>query len=119
VRPAIVDGDVSNYSGGNQQKVLIGKWLAGNPKVLILDEPSRGVDVGAREAIHAEIARLAREGVAILVISSEIDEVLGLATRVFLVDDGRLVDEIDPDEIGEAEVLAALFSHQGFKDSVA
>lgn len=119
VRPATVDGDVSNYSGGNQQKVLIGKWLAGNPRVLILDEPSRGVDVGAREAIHAEIARLAREGVAILVISSEIDEVLGLATRVFLVDGGRLVDEIDPDEIGEAEVLAALFTHQGLKDGVA
>lgn len=119
VRPAIIDGDVSNYSGGNQQKVLIGRWLAGNPKVLILDEPSRGVDVGAREAIHAEIARLAQEGVAILVISSEIDEVLGLATRVLLVDRGRLVDEIDPDEVGEAEVLAALFTHQGIKDGAA
>ncbi|PHP66948.1 ABC transporter [Zhengella mangrovi] len=119
VRPAIVDGDVSNYSGGNQQKVLIGKWLAGDPKVLILDEPSRGVDVGARETIHREIGRLASQGVAILVISSEIDEVLGLATRVFLVDRGRLVDEIDPDEVGEARVLAALFNHQGTGDTAA
>lgn len=119
VRPAIVDGDVSNYSGGNQQKVLIGKWLAGNPKVLILDEPSRGVDVGARETIHREIGRLAREGVAILLISSEIDEVLGLATRVFLVDRGRLVDEIDPDQVSETEVLAALFNHQGIGDNAA
>jgi len=119
VRPAIVDGDVSNYSGGNQQKVLIGKWLAGAPKVLILDEPSRGVDVGARETIHREIGRLAREGVAILVISSEIDEVLGLATRIFLVERGRLVDEIDPDTVGEAEVLAALFTHQGREDDAA
>ncbi|WP_116087478.1 sugar ABC transporter ATP-binding protein [Tropicimonas sp. IMCC34011] len=119
VRPAAVDGDISNYSGGNQQKVLIGKWLAGNPRVVILDEPSRGVDVGAREAIHQEIARLASEGVAVLVISSEIEEVLGLATRVYLVDSGRLVDEIDPDEVGEAEVLAALFKHQTTKDSAA
>lgn len=119
VRPAMVDGDVSNYSGGNQQKVLIGKWLAGNPRVLILDEPSRGVDVGARETIHREIGRLARDGVAILVISSEIDEVLGLATRVFLVDRGRLVDEIDPDKVSEADVLAALFTHQGMGDTAA
>lgn len=116
VRPAIIDGDVSNYSGGNQQKVLIGKWLAGNPRVVILDEPSRGVDVGARETIHREIARLASEGAAILVISSEIDEVLGLATRVFLVDRGRLVQQIDPDETNEAEVLAALFRHQGIQE---
>ncbi|MBV6648811.1 MAG: sugar ABC transporter ATP-binding protein, partial [Hoeflea sp.] len=117
VRPAMVDGDVSNYSGGNQQKVLIGKWLAGDPRVLILDEPSRGVDVGARETIHREIGRLASQGVAILVISSEIEEVLGLATRVFLVDRGRLVDEIDPDQVSEAEVLAALFNHQGMGDA--
>lgn len=116
IRPAIVDGDVSNYSGGNQQKVLIGKWLAGNPRVVILDEPSRGVDVGARETIHREIARLAAAGVAILVISSEIDEVLGLATRVFLVDRGRLVEEFDPDTTSEGEVLAALFRHQGIRD---
>lgn len=119
VRPAMVDGDVSNYSGGNQQKVLIGKWIAGNPRVLILDEPSRGVDVGARETIHQEIARMAAEGVAILVISSEIDEVLGLATRVFLVDRGQLVDEINPDDVDEAAVLAALFQHQSLEDNVA
>jgi ribose transport system ATP-binding protein len=119
IRPAIVDGDVSNYSGGNQQKVLIGKWLAGNPRVVILDEPSRGVDVGARETIHREIARLAASGVAVLVISSEIDEVLGLATRVCLVDRGRLVEEFDPDNTTEGEVLAALFRHQGIRDTAS
>ena len=119
IRPSLVDGDISNYSGGNQQKVLIGKWIAGNPKVIILDEPSRGVDVGAREAIHNEIGRLAREGAAILIISSEIDEVLGLATRVHLADRGQLVDEIDPDVVSEADVLAALFTHQGTEDNVA
>lgn len=118
VRPAIIDGDVSNYSGGNQQKVLIGKWLAGNPRVIILDEPSRGVDVGARETIHHEIARLAQEGVAVLVISSEIEEVLGLATRVHLVDRGRLIEEVDPNTVSEADVLATLFQHQGHEEPV-
>lgn len=113
VRPAILDGDVSNYSGGNQQKVLIGKWLMENPKLVILDEPSRGVDVGARERIHEAICDLAASGTSILLISSEIDEVLGLAHRAYLVDRGRTVGEVDPAENDEASVLAALFRHQG------
>ena len=112
VRPAMLDGDVSNYSGGNQQKVLIGKWLMENPKVVILDEPSRGVDVGARQRIHEAICELAAGGTAILLISSEIDEVLGLAHRAYLVDSGRIVAEIDPSDNDEASVLAALFHHQ-------
>lgn len=112
IRPADTMGDVLNYSGGNQQKVLLGKWLASNPNVVILDEPSRGVDVGARETIHNAIADLAKQGTAILLISSEIEEVLGLATRVYLVDRGRLVEEINPDEADESDVLAALFRHQ-------
>jgi ABC-type sugar transport system ATPase subunit len=122
VRPATVEGDVSHFSGGNQQKVLIGKWLAGDPAVVILDEPSRGVDVGARQRIHEAIAELAAGGVAVLVISSEIEEVLGLSHRACLVDRGRIVEEVDPATTTEAEVLSALFRHQAnpapaFKDS--
>lgn len=112
VRPPQIEGDVASFSGGNQQKVLIGKWLIGNPKVVILDEPSRGVDVGARQRIHEAIADLAARGVAVLVISSEIEEVLGLAHRAYLVDRGRIVEQIDPGTTDEAEVLAALFRHQ-------
>ncbi len=112
VRPADPDGDVSRFSGGNQQKVLFGKWLAGNPGIVILDEPSRGVDVGARERIHQAIAELAARGTAVLVISSEISEVLGLAHRAYLIDRGRTVEEIDPQEHSEATVLSALFRHQ-------
>ena len=115
VRPAIVDGDVSRYSGGNQQKVLLAKWLEGDPKLVILDEPSRGVDVGARETIHAAICDLAASGSAVLLISSEIEEVLGLAHRAWLVDRGRLVQEIDPDAVSESEILAALFRHQSLE----
>ncbi|MCY4301601.1 MAG: sugar ABC transporter ATP-binding protein [Aestuariivita sp.] len=119
VRPAIVDGDVSNYSGGNQQKILLGKWIARNPCVLILDEPSRGVDIGAREKIHEEISRLAAEGVAILVISSELNEVLGLANKVCLIDRGQIVAEVDPNRASEADVLATLFKHQGKEECSA
>lgn len=112
VRPAQIDGDVSNYSGGNQQKVLIGKWLMENPRIVILDEPSRGVDVGARQRIHKTIAELAASGTAILLISSETDEVLGLAHRAYLVDGGMIVEEIDPAENDEASVLSSLFHYQ-------
>jgi ribose transport system ATP-binding protein len=112
VRPAATEGDVSFFSGGNQQKVLLGKWLAGDPGVVILDEPSRGVDVGARQRIHEAIADLAQNGVAVLVISSEIEEVLGLSHRAYLVDRGRIVEEVDPSRTDEAAVLGALFQHQ-------
>lgn len=116
IKPAAVDGDVAHYSGGNQQKVLIGKWLAGDPSVVILDEPSRGVDVGARQRIHDAIAALAAKGVAVLVISSEIEEVLGLAHRAYLVDRGRIVAEVDPATTDEADVLNALFGYQAIPE---
>lgn len=115
VRPAKINGDISLYSGGNQQKVLLAKWLDGDPQMVILDEPTRGVDVGARETIHATIAELAANGTAVLLISSEIDEVLGLAHRAHLVDSGQIMQEIDPSTVVESEVLAALFQYQSLK----
>jgi ribose transport system ATP-binding protein len=112
IRPTAVDGKLEHYSGGNQQKVLIGKWLMEGPVVVILDEPSRGVDVGAREKIHQAIAELAAGGAGVLLISSEIDEVLGLAHRAYLVDGGRVFEEIDPNVTDEATALSALFRRQ-------
>jgi ABC-type sugar transport system ATPase subunit len=111
VTPANIDGEVPNFSGGNQQKVLLGKWLMQNPEIVILDEPSRGVDVGARQRIHESIAELAANGTAVLLISSEIEEVLGLAHRAYLVHDGGLVGEVDPEETTTQEILWTLF-HQ-------
>ena len=119
VRPADPDGNVSTLSGGNQQKILIGKWLMENPDVVILDEPSRGVDVGARERIHFAIAELAAGGTGVLLISSEIDEVLGLAHRVYLADGGRIVGEVVPEESSEADILALLFQHQSRRRGAA
>ena len=113
VRPNDPDGDISTFSGGNQQKILIGKWLLENPDLVILDEPSRGVDIGARERIHAAIAELAAGGTGVLLISSEIEEVLGLAHRACLAHAGRIVAEIDPATASEADLLALLFRHQG------
>jgi ribose transport system ATP-binding protein len=76
-------------SGGNQQKVLLAKWLVGSPKILILDEPTRGVDVGAKMAIYEIIRQVAAKGVAVVVVSSELEEVLGLAHRVLVMSGGR------------------------------
>jgi ABC-type sugar transport system ATPase subunit len=86
---------VSTLSGGNQQKVVLGKWLEQPPKVLLLDEPTQGVDVGAREEIHRILEELAAKGVAILLASSDLIEVLRLAHRVLVLRDGRVVGEID------------------------
>ena len=94
VRAPSMDATVAGLSGGNQQKVVLAKWLAARPSILILDEPTRGVDVGAKAEIHALIGELAAQGTAILVISSELPEVLTLAERVLVLREGRLVGEL-------------------------
>ena len=84
---------VSALSGGNQQKVVVAKWLARDCDLLILDEPTRGVDIGAKAELHAWIDRLAAEGKAILLISSELPELIALASRILVMKGGRIVDE--------------------------
>ena len=101
---------VKNLSGGNQQKVVIGKWLATNPIVLILDEPTRGIDVGAKAEVHRLIAELADEGVSILVISSELPEVLGLSDRVLVMHDGRLTADLSSEEADQESIMKAAVS---------
>ncbi|WP_028659398.1 sugar ABC transporter ATP-binding protein [Nocardioides insulae] len=105
VRPPGVDRPVRNLSGGNQQKVVLARWLLRECKVLLLDEPTRGVDVGARTEIYNLIRRLADEGVAVVVVSSEVEEVLGLADRVLVVREGSVVHEGPATEIDESRVL--------------
>ena len=97
---------VSSLSGGNQQRVLFGKWLSRRPRVLILDEPTRGIDIGAKIAIYRLIAGLADGGVAILLISSELEEVVGLAHRVMVMRRGRMARMLDLDEIDDETILA-------------
>jgi D-xylose transport system ATP-binding protein len=94
-------------SGGNQQKVVLGKWLLTNPKVLFLDEPTRGIDVGAKQEIYAEINRLAKEGLAIVMVSSELPEVLGLSDRVLVLHEGRIAGEFSKTEATPEKVMIA------------
>jgi ribose transport system ATP-binding protein len=105
VRPAGVDRPVRNLSGGNQQKVVLARWLLRDCRVLLLDEPTRGVDVGARSEIYALIRSLATRGVAVVVVSSEVEEVLGLADRVLVVREGLVVHEGPAEDIDEHKVL--------------
>jgi ABC-type sugar transport system ATPase subunit len=104
---------VNTLSGGNQQKVLFAKWLFRRPRVFILDEPTRGVDVGAKVAIYDLIRSLAAEGMAVLLISSEHEEVLGLAHRVLVMRAGRIVAEFDEQTMSEDAVLHAAFATAG------
>lgn len=105
VRTPSIEHEVRKLSGGNQQKVVLARWLARKPKVLILDEPTRGVDVGAKAEIYRIIADLAEEGVAVLVISSELPEVLGLADRIVVMQNGRITGELSHQEATEEAIL--------------
>ncbi len=94
LRAAALDQDVGLLSGGNQQKVVIAKWLATKPRVIILDEPTKGIDIGSKAAVHAFMAELAAAGLAVIMVSSEIPEVLGMSDRVIVMREGRIVDEV-------------------------
>jgi len=102
---------ISGLSGGNQQKTMIARWLASTTRVLILDEPSRGVDVGAREEIHGAIRELARRGVAIIVISSDVEELASLADRLVVLREGRVTGELVGDAISEAAIIELSYLH--------
>jgi len=100
-----VNQPVQELSGGNQQKIVLAKWLLANPKVLIVDEPTRGIDVGAKSEVHGVLRELARQGTAVIVISSDLPEVLAVADRVLVMRDGRIVGELAGEEASEEKVL--------------
>ena len=96
---------VRNLSGGNQQKVLVGRWLLTSPRILILDEPTRGIDVGAKADIHRLISRLAEQGAAVVMISSEMPEILGMSDRVMVMREGRTAGILDRREANQVELM--------------
>ena len=100
-----LEDTVGTLSGGNQQKVVLGKWLATDPTVLIVDEPTRGIDVGTKAEVHRLMSDLAKRGVALLMISSELPEVLGMADRVLVMHEGRLTGELSRAEADEESVI--------------
>ena len=97
--------EVQYLSGGNQQKVVLAKWLETHPEIIIMDEPTRGVDVGAKFEIYQLMRRLNKEGIAILMISSELTEVLGLSDRILVMREGRIEAELKPSETTEEQVV--------------
>lgn len=113
VKAASPDVEVVTLSGGNQQKVLFARSLVRTPLLLLADEPTRGVDVGAKRSIYDLITDLAAEGMAVLVVSSEIEEVMGLAHRILVMHQGRIVAEFDGEEADEESVIAAAFGPTG------
>ncbi|MDG0025574.1 sugar ABC transporter ATP-binding protein [Trinickia sp. Y13] len=106
-----LDAPVATLSGGNQQKVVLGKWLATGPHVLIVDEPTRGIDVGAKAEVYAALSDLVSGGMAVLMISSELPEVLGMADRVLVMHEGRISAEIARAEASEERIMSAALGH--------
>jgi rhamnose transport system ATP-binding protein len=119
VKTRSLDEVAGRLSGGNQQKIVLGKWLANKPKLLILDEPTRGIDVGSKAEIHRLMDELARAGVAILMISSELPEVLGMSDRVLVMREGRLVAEFDRAAANSQSVGAAMMGDAGAAEKAA
>ena len=107
VKYADLDQEIANLSGGNQQKVAIAKGLSVNPKILILDEPTRGIDVGAKAEIHHLMNRLTHEGMAIIMISSELPEILGMSDRIVVMREGRIAATFDRDEATSERIMLA------------
>lgn len=111
IKVASLDQPVKNLSGGNQQKVIIARWLAANPKLLILDEPTRGIDVGAKEEIQKLVEKLSDQGMSIVFISSELDEVANSCNRVAVLRDRRKIAELEGDQITVQNIMQSIAAH--------
>jgi inositol transport system ATP-binding protein len=122
IRMASPDQAIEGLSGGNQQKVIIARWLARDPKVLIVDEPTRGVDVGAKAEVHQILVGLAARGIAVMVISSELPEVLAVSDRIVTMRQGRITGEMPAVEATEEKLMALMAlgadSHSGKQEEV-
>lgn len=102
---------VGNLSGGNQQKVVLGKWLAMKPQVLLMDEPTRGIDVGAKQEIYQLMDELAGQGIAILFVSSELEEIIGMSDRVIVMHEGRITGELSREQLSEESIMHLATGH--------
>ena len=109
---ATVDEAVGNLSGGNMQKVLLGKWLFADPDILILDEPTRGIDVGAKYEIYCIINRMVAEGKSVILISSEMPEVLGMSDRIYVMNEGRMIAEMNAKDASQEKIMLCIISSE-------
>ncbi len=113
IKAASIDSEVGTLSGGNQQKVALARWLSASPAVLILDEPTQGVDVGSKAEIHDLMQQLAERGLAIVMISSELPEILGMSDRVAVMHAGAIRAILNRDEATPARVMALALAEEG------
>jgi putative multiple sugar transport system ATP-binding protein len=102
---------VGSLSGGNQQKVVIAKWMLTQPDVLIMDEPTRGIDVGAKYEIYCVINELAKAGKAIIVISSEMQEIIGTCDRLYVINEGEIAGELTSEEVTQERIMQCIMAH--------
>jgi ABC-type sugar transport system ATPase subunit len=110
IKAASMSALIGSLSGGNQQKAILARWVSRNEQVLILDEPTRGIDVGAKQEIYMKLRQLSKEGMSILLISSEIEEILGVAHRILVMRHGEIVSELSPRTVTQAEVLHCMMA---------
>ncbi len=113
-----VEQNVGNLSGGNQQKVLLSKWMFADPDILILDEPTRGIDVGAKYEIYCIINQLVAEGKSVIMISSELPEILGMCDRIYVMNEGRMVGELDGKDATQEKIMTYILQSSGKKKEV-
>jgi ribose transport system ATP-binding protein len=106
-----IEQEVRRLSGGNQQKVLVAKWLAIKPKILIVDEPTRGIDVGAKKEIHFLLRSLASKGVGVIMISSELPEILGMSDRILVMHESAIVGEFNSTDATEENIIRRASGH--------
>ena len=111
VKTTSVDQTVGSLSGGNQQKVVLAKWMLTEPDVLILDEPTRGIDVGAKYEIYCVINDLAKAGKAVIVISSEMPEIIGTCDRTYVINEGEIAGELSGDQITQEAIMSCIMAH--------
>lgn len=111
-----VEQNVGNLSGGNQQKVLLAKWMFADPDILILDEPTRGIDVGAKYEIYCIMNQLVAEGKSVIMISSELPEVLGMCDRIYVMNEGRIVGSLEADKTSQEEIMSCILKENNEKD---
>ena len=117
VKPAYPHMQVDKFSGGNQQKIVVAKWLATNPKVLIVDEPTNGIDVGAKTEIHHLLRELADEGMAVIMVSSELPEILSISDRVLVMRRGRINGEFNADGLSQEQIMEKAVLASGEKEA--
>ena len=111
VKANSIEQPVGSLSGGNQQKVVLAKWMLTQPDVLILDEPTRGIDVGAKYEIYCVINDLAKAGKAVIVISSEMQEIIGTCDRVYVINNGEIAGELGKEEVTQEKIMSCIMAH--------